>query len=76
VPERADKQPPHVFAGTDALDVEWLAIFIQTAKGNPPDELVVLVDIKDQHTVSTVLQVVADTWRGDVEQSPQLRLGR
>ena len=64
----ADKKPPRPGVGTDAFYVSGYALFIKASEGEPPEELVALVDVENEHAVAAVFEIVADPGRGDVEQ--------
>jgi hypothetical protein len=59
--------------GADPFHVEGVSVFIQAAAGNPLEELVALVDLENQQTVTAVLQVIADPGFGDVKKPAFIR---
>ena len=71
--ECADVDAVELLADTDALDVGGTSVRVKASGGNAFSETMMIVDIEDQQTVSSVAEVITDSRCGDVEKMTCLR---
>jgi hypothetical protein len=67
--KRRHVQPRGLSIGSDAFDIQWLALGALAVESDPADELIPMIDIKDEYAMPAKLKIIPDTGRGDVEKA-------